>query len=423
MARRNANGYGGVTKLKGKRSKPFMAYVSELKSEGVIIPPATQNKLKTAICVLLDAQTPHDAATVYADTICTLYESMDFEEFKEMLSAELEKQLKKRTFKSKQVKKPIGYFKSAAEANIALAEYNKSPYDLDKRKVTFKDVYDLAVKDARLDKKSKSAQASYVAGINKCKPIWEVPIVEMRLAHLQSIIDEYAHMSKSTLTNITLVQHLTFDYALKNDLADKDYSSFVKIAEHKEVKEKKPFTREEIKLLWENVDWIFKGKRRTILDGETVADILLILIYTGMRIDELLRTKSEDVHLSERYMVVRGTKTDNAFRLAPLHKKIIPLLERRLNMGGEYLIVTKAGERINYGNFTVPAFSTFCSTFKLEHTIHETRHTFATYTTKMDSTLRSFMIGHSTNNLTNDVYTHPEVLIPELVAEIDKIDL
>ena len=64
-----------------------------------------------------------------------------------------------------------------------------------------------------------------------------------------------------------------------------------------------------------------------------------------------------------------------------------------------------------------------CEDLELKHTIHETRHTFATFTTKLNSTLRSYMIGHSTKNITNDVYTHPEVLLPELIAEIDKLDL
>ena len=422
MARRFPNGYGGVSRLKGKRSKPFMAYVSEIKSEGVIIPPATQNALKSSILALETAETPQELSGIYADALCTLYNDMDFEEFKIMLATDLEHRLKKRTFKSKQVKKPIGYYKTAAEANIALAEYNKSPYDLDKRKVTFKEVYELAYKDARIDKKAKTSADSYGAGFKKCQSLWDMPIAEIRLAHLQNVIDNNAHMSKPSLLNITKVQHLIYDYALKNDLADKDYSDFVKIAEHKESKDKKPFTREEIQKLWDNTDWAFKGKRKSKLEGIAAAEILLILIYTGMRIDELLQTKSEDVHIAERYITVRGTKTENAFRLVPIHKKIIPLLESHLNRGGEYLIVTANGDRLEYQNFHAPVYRDFCKAMEIKHTIHETRHTFATYTTKMDSTLRSYMIGHSTNNLTNDVYTHPEVLLPELIAEIDKID-
>jgi integrase len=209
---------------------------------------------------------------------------------------------------------------------------------------------------------------------------------------------------------------------MKHDLAEKDYSAFVKISEHREEKEKKPFTREEIKVLWQNLDWTFKGSKKTILEGIKVADIILILIHTGMRIDELLNLKAEDVHIAERYIKVNGTKTNNAARLVPIHKNIIPLLEARLATGTENLIADLQGQKVEYSNFRSPAYRDFCIATNMEHSIHETRHTFATYTTKMDSTLRAFIIGHSTNNLTNDVYTHPEVLLPELIAEIDKIE-
>ena len=150
--------------------------------------------------------------------------------------------------------------------------------------------------------------------------------------------------------------------------------------------------------------------------------LAVFMIYTGMRIDELLTTASSDVHIEERYIVNRGTKTENAFRLVPIHKDIIPVLEKRLARNGENLLVTKSGDAIAYKQFHTPPFKKFCEEFNLKHTIHETRHSFATYTAHIDSTLRSYMIGHSTGSLTNDVYTHPEVLLPELIAEIDKVD-
>lgn len=420
---RNKNGYGGVVKLKGKRKKPYMAYISEMQAEGVVIPPAMQKSLDAAAEALQDASSPEEASAIFANAMWQLHSlEMSPEEYIAMLQSQLQKEMKKKTFKSKQVKKPIGYFKTSPEAHIALAEYNKKPYDLDKRSITFKEVYELAYADARIDKKTKSSIASYKSGFDKCKPIWDTPMYDIKLMQLQDIVNSCSTKSRSTQGNIITVQKLVYTYACKNDLSDKDYSAFVKVVEHKESKVKSAFTREEIKVLWNNIDWKFKGKRKTILEGETVADILLILIYTGMRIDELLTTASSDVHLDERYIMNRGTKTENAVRIVPIHKDIIPILKNRLARNGENLIVTAAGNNIEYGNFNKPTFQAFCEAFSLKHTIHETRHTFATYTTHLDSTLRSYMIGHSTGSLTNDVYTHPEVLLPELISEIDKVD-
>src|SRR5665647_1503927 len=40
-----------------------------------------------------------------------------------------------------QLYKPVGYYVKREEAIIALAEYNKNPYDLDSKKITFADIY------------------------------------------------------------------------------------------------------------------------------------------------------------------------------------------------------------------------------------------------------------------------------------------
>lgn len=42
--------------------------------------------------------------------------------------------------------KILGYTKTRAEGLELLAEYHKMPWDIDKRKTTFSDVYDLLIK-------------------------------------------------------------------------------------------------------------------------------------------------------------------------------------------------------------------------------------------------------------------------------------
>ena len=73
-------------------------------------------------------------------------------------------------------------------------------------------------------------------------------------------------------------------------------------------------------------------------------------------------------------------------------------------------------------NFILPAFNEYAN---FNHTTHECRHTFATYSkaSKLEPTLRDFIIGHSTQNITDEIYTHAESLIPELIVEIDKLEL
>lgn len=218
---------------------------------------------------------------------------------------------------------------------------------------------------------------------------------------------------------------MVFAFAIKNELAEKNAAEFVKIEECKEKGEKMPFTREEVQKLWKNIDWKFKSDRKGAPGGETLSDILLILIYTGVRINELLNIKSEDVHIEERYIRLNGTKTKAAKRIVPIHKKIVPLLEKRLAMGGEYLIIRQNGERLTYHQINSTLLEAFRHELKIDHTFHEARHSFATYTkaSGLDNTLRQYIIGHANGDITDDVYTHPEALLPELIAEIDKLEI
>mgnify|MGYP002517551330 CR=1 FL=1 len=42
--------------------------------------------------------------------------------------------------------------------------------------------------------------------------------------------------------------------------------------------------------------------------------VILILIYTGVRISELLDLEKKDVHLDERWFFVRESKTESGVR-------------------------------------------------------------------------------------------------------------
>ena len=57
-------------------------------------------------------------------------------------------------------------------------------------------------------------------------------------------------------------------------------------------------------------------------------DTVLLMIYTGVRIGELLSIEKEDVHIKERYIVVKGTKTANAMRYVPIHEDLVDIVEK-----------------------------------------------------------------------------------------------
>lgn len=130
-------------------------------------------------------------------------------------------------------------------------------------------------------------------------------MTELRKSHMQRVVDEYAELSKSTQKNIMGLFHQIYKFALENDICEKDYSQFVTVTSEKEKENKVPFSREEVKLLWDN------------LDTYDYADSILIMIYTGVRIGELRHLRKENVHLEERYIELHGTKTEAADQISP----------------------------------------------------------------------------------------------------------
>ena len=95
---------------------------------------------------------------------------------------------------------------------------------------------------------------------------------------------------------------------MKDDVIDKNYARLLRLPKN-DKKEKDIFTDDEINLLVSN-------------DKDLEARIILILIYTGMRIGELLCLKAEDID-TEKWIIVGGSKTEaGRNRIIPVHPKI-----------------------------------------------------------------------------------------------------
>lgn len=390
---RNPNGYGGVKKLSGNRRRPFAVYVTTKYERTYKVPD---------IDFLQDILTPE----LYVQV------SEQYEAYKAaLIPIEEQKQ------------KCIGYYATQAEANIALAEYNKNPFDIDKRNITFGQVYDLLY-EKEIKHMKLSAMNGYKGAYKKSEPLKNMRMREIKLAHLQGIIDQYEDKSKSTQNNILVLFHAIYKLCMENDIVEKDYSSFVKLTSKAEKKEKRPFEKNDIQKIWENIDWLQKTPRKNIMTGVHMVDSIIVMLYTGIRIGELLEIKVDDVHINERWIDLRGTKTKAAKRIVPIHKKIMPLIEKRLTeCNGEYLFCGNNGKALKYYQYVTMFYELFSDEFKIDRTPHECRHTFATVAAAsgMNPLLLKKIIGHSSTDITENVYTH--AYIEDLIAEIDKYNL
>lgn len=302
----------------------------------------------------------------------------------------------------KQKRQIVGYFETKNEALKALANYIYNP----NAKVTIKDLYEMWSK-RHFDKISKlrvtNIKSRYAVHISKIENTY---VVDLKTKFLQEFYDNLP-LASATSAQVKSILKLMLDYAVRNEIIDRNPANFIELKKHETVLERKVFTNEEIKILWDNINISF-------------VDTILIMIYTGMRIEELLSLKTENINLEERYCI-SGSKTEaGRNRLIPFNYKIFPNVVSRFKEQNTYLI-SYNNRRMTYTTYR-RAFIDIMEKLNMKHTIHDCRHTFATLMSNADANPVSIakIIGHQDYKITEKVYTHKDK--KELIKAVDMIN-
>lgn len=304
------------------------------------------------------------------------------------------------TDEGKQLYKYLGYYEKITEAKIALRDYLVNPYDLMKKDVTLYEVFERWEKETDIAEKTKK---NYVSAFHKAERLYKLPMRDLKVMHLEQILDELSPHMKKIFRN---VMRQLYIYAMKHEIVDKNIMDLITIKEAA-VKERVAFTVDEIDRL--------KSYRHKH------TDTAIILLYTGMRITELLEIKTENVHLEERY-IIGGKKTDaGKDRIIPIHDEIYPLIKARYERGHDLLICHDNGRPIPYRSYRSIFWDRMVIALQLEHTPHDCRHTFATFADRvgMNRVALKRIMGHSLKDVT-DHYTHKDIC--ELLHEINKLE-
>lgn len=304
----------------------------------------------------------------------------------------------------------LGYYPSRKEGLLALAEYNKNPAALGTADITFAMLFEMWKEKRDFGNMDKQAQRAYNGAFKHSAKLHNMKVVQINSDHLSEIMKQI-EVGVAGQKMLKTFWNQMFDFALEKDIVFKNYSKFVKTRDKDSRKSnRKPFTKEQIQLLWDNVDKI---------EG---IDTILIMIYTGIRPSELLTIHKENVYCAERYMT-GGIKTEAGIdRIIPLHKSVLPLIERRLQSTGDYLVCMKDGRPMQYRYFLEYVWNPVKDNLELEElTPHCCRHTFVTLATEaeIDERLLKKIVGHSTGEIT-DRYRHSYV--ETLVNAIDLIN-
>lgn len=321
-------------------------------------------------------------------------------------------QLDSSTGRWKQKRKTVGYYKTKIEAMVALADYNKSPYDLDASKVTFQEVYERWSAE-HFPSISESSTKGYRAAYLLCKSIENKRMVDVKLHDLQYIADN-SGKNTPTLRKYKVLVGSMFKYAVIHDIITPDMNKTqyidIKKAGNPNSYNRKPFSKKEIDKVW-------KWK-----DTNCYFTVILMLIYSGCRISELLDLKKENVNLKERWFDVIAAKTESGIRKVPISDKVLPFFQHWYNLNDcEYLLSTPDGKHFDYRNYYDSYWKPLIEQMGMEHRPHDTRHTCVSLLAEagVDERLVKKIVGHKGQGVTQQVYTHFE--IEALLDAINKI--
>lgn len=371
--KRRPNGSGTVVKLSGRRRKPFCAKVT-LDERNL----TNGEKKRLVIGTFETYQEAINALSLYSLTVNNTIS-------------------KKETME------------------IDPEVYQKVQDKMSKKVPTFLDIYYILDKD-EFSLLSPQTQNSMHGAIKHLKKLHYLKIDQITLRMIQDVFDEDGS-NHSTQVHMKTICTKVFRYAVVNQCIERndDYTSYIRIAKYEESDMHRPYTINEILAL----------KKADIPE----AHIMLIFIYTGVRINELLNINRDNIHIDEKcdddgterlisYMITGSKTKAGKNRIVPIHDDI------KQYVIDELLKPEKRLVDVTYANFTTrTVLIKVNKLLNTHHTMHDTRKTFATLCqmNNLNVYIRKKVLGHRMNDITFDVYTNESK--NRLWTEINKIKI
>lgn len=297
----------------------------------------------------------------------------------------------------------IGTFATSGEAVKALDDVNASKISPERQTYTLADVYD-RWSELHYPKITVKAQQTYANAYRKAAVLHDRRIAELKTEDYQRVLSQMmaAGASRSLCEKERQLFSQLCQYAINQDIIHTNYSTALVLPEASAPKTR-VLSADEVQAI-----------RNTADDarlGET-ARIALTLIYTGMRLNELLTARRENVHADEGYLI-GGEKTEaGRDRVIPLHPDIMPYILQWLDGNDTpYLIPSKYGLPRDHNNVR-KSFNSLMRKLGIEGvTPHTCRHTAATKfaAAGLPPEVTKQILGHADITTTLNIYTHPDV--------------
>lgn len=306
----------------------------------------------------------------------------------------------------------IGTYATSGEAVQALDAYNAQNTPAARMKCTFSDAYSQWKEQPKFAKLSNDMQKGYELAFAKAAPLYSRQLRDLKAADYQQIIDKMVEngLSRSSCEKQRTLFSQICEWAMAQDIINKNYAMLLQLPAATG-KAERTLTAEEIEQI--------SSRQDDPKFGQT-AQIAMVLLYTGMRIDELLSMRCEDVHLKERYMQ-GGEKTEAG------KNRIIPILDPiykivafwMLDSGCEWLIPSRTGTKLDKRNVATK-FRALMQECHIEGVHpHTLRHTASSKMVEcgLEKTAVQAILGHKNFSTTANKYVShndPVYLLQEM---------
>lgn len=296
----------------------------------------------------------------------------------------------------------LGYYETKTEAMETL-ERTSAKTITERYNMTFAEVYE-EWKAEHFREVGASGRTSYVAAFAIFSDIHKRKFRDLKTSDFQAVIDKHMDKAHSTVSKYKQLITQMSQWAIREELIAVNLASFVKLPENVK-KEKEIFSDDDIEKLEK--------------DGSETARIVLMMIYTGMRIGELFSLPLEDYHGN---YVIGGEKTDaGRNRIIPIRPEGQKHFQYFVGKATGDLLVSGYSGAKDISNFRKRNYYPLLDNLKIERkTPHACRHTFASWAVKsgVSPEILQKVLGHAKYTTTADIYVHADA--EQLITAIAK---
>lgn len=230
--------------------------------------------------------------------------------------------------------------------------------------------------------------------------------------YILSIKEKYSYSTTKVIKNLI---NRSLDFAVQNKIIEADCKITIKPKENRTQKTVAISKDEQNKLEY----YILQNKRYYHYG-------IIIALFTGLRIGELLALKWTDIDFKNKLIYVNKTfettsqnhrtityedlpKTNNSIRELPISNQLLSILKELKSISNcDYIVVSHKNTSIKIRAYQ-KSFENLLNKLKIKHySFHSLRHTFATRLLEngVDVKTISELMGHSSPTITLNRYVH-----------------